>query len=133
MTPACVDTNVLVRLATGDSPAEHRAVLAALNSQPWRVLTTVLLETEWALRSLYGYSAAQFAAFVEWLDADPRIELAEAKVARIAVAHHRAGLDFADALHLAQAFGHPFLTLDRKLLRRAAKLGLQAQAIRPSR
>lgn len=127
MTPVAVDTNILVRLATGDSPAEHRAVLAALAVGRWRVFTTVILETEWVLRSLYGYRPAQFAAFLEWLAGHPQVEIAEAALIGHAAAHHRAGLDFADALHIAQADGAPFLTLDRKLLRRAAKLGLPAQ------
>lgn len=129
MTPICVDTNVLVRLATGDAPTEHEAVVRALEARPWRVLSTVLLETEWVLRSLYGYTSTQFAAFVEWMAAEPRIELADAAAARLAASHHRAGLDFADALHLALARGQPFLTLDRKLLRRSAKLGLAAEPV----
>jgi predicted nucleic acid-binding protein len=119
-----VDTNVLVRLSVGDSPAEHRAVTAALADQPWRVLNTVLLEVEWVLRSRYGYSSAQFASFVEWLDGNERIELVDVAGVRTAVRYHRAGLDFADALHLAQVGAEPFLTLDRKLLRRSSTLGL---------
>ncbi|MGQ0621614.1 MAG: type II toxin-antitoxin system VapC family toxin [Panacagrimonas sp.] len=131
MKPASVDANVLVRLATGDNAAEHRAVPVALAHRPWRVLSTVLLETEWVLRSLYAYSPEQFADFVDWLITHPRIMLADVPAARMAIAHHRAGLDFADALHLAQADG-PFLTLDKKLLKRAAKLGLAAEAVRPT-
>jgi len=126
--PVAVDANILVRLATGDHPGEHRAVLAALAAQPWRLFATVILEAEWVLRSVYGYTPAQFAAFVEWLQAHPQVELADAGVIRDAVAHHRAGLDFADALHIAQAQGMSFLTLDRKLLRKAAKQGLKAQS-----
>lgn len=127
MQPVAVDTNVLVRLATGDHPGEHRAALAALAAQPWRLFTTVLLETEWVLRSVYAYSPAQFAAFVGWLDAHPQVQWAEPALIRDALAHHRAGLDFADALHIAQAQGTAFLTLDRKLQRKASKLGLDAR------
>lgn len=130
MKPVAVDANVLVRLAVGDNPAEHRAVTAALVDRPWRILITVLLEAEWVLRSRYGYSAAHFAGFVEWLDGNARIELAEADCVRIALRHHRAGLDFADALHLAQVGSDPFLTLDRKLQRRSAKLGLAVVAVK---
>ena len=127
MTPVAVDTNILVRLATGDHPGEHRAVLAALATRPWRVFTTVILETEWVLRSVYAYSPAQFAAFIDWLGTHSQIEFADVALIRDSLAHHRAGLDFADALHIAQAPGTPFLTLDRKLLRKAEKLGLTAQ------
>jgi predicted nucleic acid-binding protein len=121
---------MLIRLASGDSPAEHRAVTSALADCPWRVLVTVLLEAEWVLRSRYGYSPAQFASFVEWLDSNERIELTDAECVRTAIRHHRAGLEFADALHLAQVGTEPFLTLDRKLLRRSAKLGLAVVAVK---
>ncbi|MBS0194226.1 MAG: type II toxin-antitoxin system VapC family toxin [Proteobacteria bacterium] len=129
MKPAAVDTNVLVRLATGDHAAEHRAAIGSLAAQPWRVFPTVILETEWVLRSVYGYSPAQFVAFVEWMDANGRIVLEDADTIRVAVSHHRAGLDFADALHLAQANGSTFLTFDKALRRKAAKLDLHAEAV----
>ncbi|MDE1962046.1 MAG: PIN domain-containing protein, partial [Xanthomonadaceae bacterium] len=122
-------TNLLVRLATGDDAREHRAVANALAARPWRVFSTVILETEWVLRSIYAYSPAQFADFVEWMDASGRIAFSDGDAIRAAVAHHRAGLDIADALHLAQADGEPFLTLDKALLRKAAKLGLRAEGV----
>lgn len=130
MKPVAVDTNILVRLAAGDSPREYRAVTALLADRPWRVLVTVLLETEWVLRSRYGYSPAQFASFVEWLDGSARVEFADAEIVRAAIRFHRAGLDFADALHVAQAGAGPFLTLDRKLLRRSSKLGLAVVGVK---
>jgi predicted nucleic acid-binding protein len=126
---AVVDTNVLVRLATGDDAGEHRAATQALANRPWRVLPTVILETEWALRSVYGFSPRQFADFIDWLDSNPRIALAEAEAIRAAAAHHRAGLDFADALHMAQADGAVFLTFDRTLRRKADKLSLRAGTV----
>jgi predicted nucleic acid-binding protein len=126
---AAVDTNVLVRLATGDDAREHQAAVASLATRPWRVLPTVILETEWVLRSVYGFAPRQFADFVDWMDANDRITLVNADAIRAAVAHHRAGLDFADALHLAQADGDPFLTFDKALRRKAGKLGLRAEAV----
>lgn len=129
MRPVAVDTNVLVRLATGDDAREHRAAAAALAARPWRVFPTVLLETEWVLRSRYGYAPAQFTAFVEWLDTSGRVTLAQADIVREAVALHRAGMDFADALHLAQTEGESFLTFDKSLQRKATKIGLRAEAV----
>jgi predicted nucleic acid-binding protein len=124
-----VDTNVLVRMATGDDANEHRAAVAALASRPWRILPTVILETEWVLRSVYGFAPGQFADFVAWLDAHARIILENANAIRAAASHHRAGLDFADALHLAQTNGEPFLTFDKSLQRKAGKLGLYVAAM----
>jgi predicted nucleic acid-binding protein len=129
--PVAVDTNVLVRVASGDSPGEHRRALGSLARNRWRILTTVLLETEWVLRSRYGYSTAQFASFVEWLDGNDHVEISDAKFVRAALRHHRDGLDFADALHVAQATDHPFMTLDRKLLRHSRRLGLDVVPVEP--
>jgi predicted nucleic acid-binding protein len=129
MKPVAVDTNVLVRLATGDNAAEHQAAVNSLAARPWRVFPSVILETEWVLRSLYKFSPAQFADFVEWMDASGRIALVQADDVRVAVTHHRAGMDFADALHLAQADGAPFLTFDKALRKRAGKLGLNTEAV----
>jgi predicted nucleic acid-binding protein len=56
-----------------------------------------------------------------WQPATPRISTA--------TAHHRSGLDFADALHLAHTDGEPFLTFDKALLRKATVLGLPAQPV----
>ncbi|MDR0578073.1 MAG: type II toxin-antitoxin system VapC family toxin [Candidatus Accumulibacter sp.] len=127
MKPVAVDTNVLARLATGDDAREHRAVVEALATRPWRVFLTVILETEWMLRSRYGYAPRQFADFVEWMNGSGRIHLEQARTACKAVAYHRAGMDFADALHnIAQADGEPFLTLDKALRRKADKLNLSA-------
>ncbi len=128
MPPAAVDTNLLVRLATADDPEEHLVVSRSLADRRWKVFLTVVLETEWVLRSVYGYSPAQFAQFVEWMDASGRIDLVEADKVRAAIAHHKAGMDFADALHLAQAEGESFLTLDKALRRKAAKLNLHIEA-----
>ncbi|HNU10106.1 MAG TPA: type II toxin-antitoxin system VapC family toxin [Rubrivivax sp.] len=128
MTSVVVDTNILVRLATGDSPGEHRAVLAALATWQWQILVSVVMETEGVLRSVYGYSPEQFVAFIEWLHGHPQVSFAQAEMVKAALEHHRAGLDFADALHLAQAGALTLLTLDRKLLRSAGKLGLNARS-----
>ncbi|MFT4256555.1 MAG: type II toxin-antitoxin system VapC family toxin [Pseudoxanthomonas sp.] len=129
MKPAAVDANVLVRLATGDSADEYQAAIDSLAARVWRVFPTVILETEWVLRSRYQFTPARFAEFVEWMDASGRVAFSDADTVRAAVSYHRAGLDFADALHLAQAGGDAFLTFDKALRRRAVKLGLRAKAV----
>ena len=67
MKPVAVDTNLLVRLATGDNAREHHAVTESLARRGWRVFPTVILEAEWVLRSRYGFAPAQFADFVDWM------------------------------------------------------------------
>jgi predicted nucleic-acid-binding protein len=119
----------LVRLATGDNATEHQAAVDSLAARPWRVLPTVILETEWVLRSVYKFSPMQFADFAEWMDASGRIFFAQADAVRAAVTHHRAGMDFADALHLAQTDGEPFLTFDKALRKKATTFGLNTEAV----
>lgn len=129
MHAVAVDTNVLVRLATGDDPAEHAQAQRSFSGRVWLVFPTVVLETEWVLRSVYGYSPAQFCAFIEYLDAGGRVVFQTADQVRSALRHHLQGLDFADALHLAQAGEAGLMTFDRALRRKAAKLGLLARAV----
>ena len=87
---------------------------------------TVLLELEWVMRGLYSTGREQFSAVVEHLLALPHVTLED----RVAVEHalnaHRAGLDFADALHHASYRTCTVVASfdDRKFGRRAAKLGL---------
>jgi len=59
-----LDTNLLVRLATDDVPAERRAVVSLLERHETLIPKTVLLETEWVLRSRYGYAPGQIAEFL---------------------------------------------------------------------
>ena len=50
-----VDTNVLVRLLTGDQAAAARSLF--MSESIW-IAKTVLLETDWVLRSLYRSEAS---------------------------------------------------------------------------
>ena len=47
------DTNIIVRYLTGDHPQQSRKAKALIDSEHIFVCTTVLLETEWVLRSVY--------------------------------------------------------------------------------
>lgn len=55
-----IDTNVLVRLLVSDDPAQTRRARgliekALANEEPVVISTLVMLETEWVLRSRYGF------------------------------------------------------------------------------
>lgn len=119
MTSIAVDTNVLVRLATGDSAGEHAAAAALLANTSVFVASTVLLEMEWVLRSRYRYRPTQFVAFVRWLLHEPGVEFVDSRSVRRALDLHEDGFVFADAMHIVASAGRPFATFDRALLRRA--------------
>ena len=80
-----LDTNLLVRLATNDAPKERGAVTNLLNANECRISKTVLLETEWVLRSRYHYSSQQFADFADHLLALSAVFIEEESAVRWAV------------------------------------------------
>lgn len=115
-----LDTNVVVRLLTGDDAAQtKRAARLVRESDVW-ISKTVLLETEWVLRRAYelepGVIVTAFAALLGL----PNLSVEEERTVTLALDAHRAGLDLADALHLASSKGaEAFATFDRRLARTA--------------
>ena len=116
------DTNVLVRLLVNDDAAQAKRAMARLLSDTVWISRTVLLETEWVLRHAYGLDAAAIGkAFtmllgVASVDVENRVEILRA------LAWHGAGMDFADALHLAVSdAATAFVSFDRGLAKVARK------------
>lgn len=128
-----LDTNVLARyyLAGFDADAatarQQQAARRLLEgSQRLHVAKTVLLELEWVMRGAYGSTRAQFAGVLEHLLASPQVTVEDRTSVEAALAGHRNGLDFADALHHASYRTCDAMASfdDRKLARRANKLGM---------
>lgn len=115
------DTNLLVRLATKDDEAAHEAVTSIFDEEEIFVAKTVLLETEWVLRSRYQYAKKQTLAFFQHLLSVPNIIFEDENAVLEALERVAQGWDFADALHVASSGKHSFLTMDRALARKAAR------------
>jgi predicted nucleic acid-binding protein len=82
----------------------------------------VLLETEWVLRSLYGFSPESLAGALRALAGLRTVFLEDELAVAKALDWLKEGLDFADALHLASAGNAGrFATFDRKLARQASR------------
>jgi predicted nucleic-acid-binding protein len=115
-----VDTNVLVRfLVRDDARQAARAASLIRDSEIW-ISKTVLLETEWVLRSLYGFSTDRLAAALRALAGLRTVFLEDEIAVAKALDWFTEGLDFANALHLASARNAGrFATFDRSLARRA--------------
>ncbi len=98
-----VDTSAVVRLLVGDDAeqAEQARALFGDASRDLVVLNTVLLEAEWVLRAAYGFERAAVAKALRRLLGLPTVRAEDPGRASQALAWHEAGLDFADALHLA--------------------------------
>jgi len=56
-----IDTNLIVRYLTGDHPRQSAKARALIDGNDVLVCTTVLLEAEWVLRSVYGYAPVPLA------------------------------------------------------------------------
>jgi len=119
-----VDTNVLVRYLTRDDPRQSPRAKAVIEADEVFVSATVLLETEWVLRSLYDFPPARIAEVLRELAGLPTIAFEDSSVAAQALEWFEGGLDFADALHLAKsAHCEAMITFDRTFIRGAARLG----------
>jgi predicted nucleic acid-binding protein len=121
-----IDTNVVVRYLTGDHPDQSRRARALIEAGQVFVPVTVILETEWVLRSAYRLSPAAVIAALRAFCGLPGVTVEDA--AHVATALDRAagGLDFADALHIARAVQcDAFATFDQRLLRAAGLTGLR--------
>lgn len=119
-----VDTNVVVRYLTGDDAAQARAARKLVDGGDIALSGTVLLETEWVLRSLYGYDREHVHAALTAFAGLSHVELDDPARAARALDWFAKGMDFADALHLAACKeGETFATFDRKLATAARKAG----------
>ena len=120
-----IDTNVLVRVLTGDHPEQSPRARALLESQEVFVALTVLLETEWVLRSAYRFAPERIYAALRAFAGLPQVRIEAPQ--RLAEALDRAegGLDFADALHLGGTGpAETFATFDTRLVKAARRLGI---------
>ncbi len=118
-----LDTNVLVRVLTRDDPAQVRKALRKVRGHEIWLAKTVLLEMEWVLRYSYGLSRSAISGAMERLLGYRLAVFEDRETVVLALAGYQAGLDFADALHLASASETDrFLTFDRDLLRRGPSM-----------
>ena len=120
-----VDTNVLVRLLTGDDVEQAAAAKSLVASQPIWIAKTVLLETVWVLRSLYGFEEdAVRNAFVKLLGLK-NIHAEDEAAVSAALSFVVTGLEFADALHLcSRPPGATFVSFDQSFVRAAQRAGV---------
>ena len=117
-----IDTNVLVRLLVNDDGIQSPRAAQLFASDDVFIAKSVLLETEWVLRFSYGLSRPSISAAFDKLLSATSVTIEDAGATRTAVDAHAAGMDFADALHVASAArGATFVTFDKKLARQAAR------------
>lgn len=121
-----VDTNVIVRYLTDDDGAQSRIARRLIDDNPIRLLPTVLLETEWVLRSVYAFSRERIHAGLTAFIGLRNISIEHPERIASALNWFGQGMDLADAVHLADSVDcEAFATFDRKLAAaaRRAKAG----------
>jgi len=118
------DTNVIVRLLTRDDELQYKKAFALFSSQIVFIPDTVIQETEWVLRYAYEFSNEEICRALSDLFGLKNIRLSDSTRFAQAIGWHQQGLDFSDALHLAQSQEcEKFLTFDKSFAARADKLG----------
>lgn len=114
-----VDTNVLVRLVTGDDEKQEIVARAFVKNGVW-VSHVVLAETVWVLGGSYSLDHEQIAGVIDMLIDHASVTLQDAEVVERALElyRHRPSLGFSDCmvLEIARKAGHlPLGTFDRNL------------------
>lgn len=118
-----VDTNVIVRLLTGDDQPQFKRAKALFEKESIFITTTVILETEWVLRYAYQFEPLKIADAFQSLFGLSNVQLEEPLIIAEAMEWHKKNLDFADALHLAKSqMSKSFATFDKRLIKKALKL-----------
>jgi predicted nucleic-acid-binding protein len=127
-----LDTNVLVRLLTGDDAAQRLAAKVYIDlhcspDDPAFLNWVVLIETVRVLESVYAYSRDQIADAINALLRLDVVTTNDPELVRAALKEYRGGADFADAL-IAKgnaAKGCTItITFDKKAARRPAHFTL---------
>ncbi len=115
-----VDTNILVRLVVNDNPDQVARATRLLRSDSIFISKTVLLESEWVLRKAFSLPRESVFRSLAAITRLSNATLEDTDQFHRALEAYRAGMDFADAMHLQ---GGPadarFASFDRKLVRDA--------------
>jgi predicted nucleic-acid-binding protein len=119
-----IDKTLIVRYLTGDHPAQSARAKALIDAEAVFVSLTVLLETERVLRCIYGFGAAQIATALRAFAGLPQVTIEAPTLLARSLDWLETGMDFANALHLAQASDcSELVTFDRNFLKSANQPG----------
>ena len=115
------DTNLLVRAVINDNPAQTAVVQRLIEQNNIFISRTVLLETEWVLRSAYKKSSMDILSFFRALLEIDNTFIEDASVISYALDWYALGADFADALHLSVCDNRIMYTFDKNFCKKARK------------
>jgi predicted nucleic-acid-binding protein len=120
-----VDTNVVVRFLTGDDTIQAAAAARLFRSGPVWIAKTVLLETNWVLRTVYGFDEGSVRKALRDLAGLAGVEMEDAGTVAAALDLTEHGVELADAMHLtSRPAGARFVSFDRSFIKRATRAGV---------
>jgi predicted nucleic-acid-binding protein len=119
-----VDTNIVVRLFTGDDPEQYQKAYALFQQETVFLPDTVILETAWVLRHSYAFGQSAIVEAFRRLLGLPNVCVTDPDLTAQALSWIEQGMDFADALHLAQSQSADALyTFDKGFSKRGRGIG----------
>jgi predicted nucleic-acid-binding protein len=116
------DTNLLVRIAVNDDLKQAEIAEQLLDSNEVFVSRTVLLETEWVLRSVYKKSCTDIAQYFENALMTKNFIMENSIEVSHALEWYKLGADFADAMHLCMCGESVLHTFDAEFCKAAHNL-----------
>lgn len=130
--PLAVDTNVLARALVDDGSEQAQLSRILLSEREIFVPDSVLLETEWLLRSFMKLDRTHINRTFATLVASANISFSNRSGIADVIAWHGTGLDFADAMHLRASEGCDGLaSFDTDFKRRAKKIAGTVPIVTP--
>lgn len=119
-----VDTNVVVRLLVGDDPKQAAAAKLLFAAEQIWIAKTVLLETEWVLRSHYGFDVSAIRDAFTMLLGLTNVQTDDQASMAAALALTSHGIELADAIHLTgRPPGATFVSFDKAFIKRTKRAG----------
>jgi predicted nucleic-acid-binding protein len=118
------DTNLLVRLVTNDDQKQADIAENLLSNNEVFIPRTVLMETEWVLRSVYKFPRSDIADFLDNALNVENLFLENSTEVALAIDWYKLGADFADALHLSVCDNRMMHTFDANFCKSAGRLGI---------
>ena len=119
-----IDTNVVVRLIVADDEAQVARVRRLLSQNRVLIQSTVVLEAEWVLRSVYNLEPQRIAAGLTGVLGLENVEVENSEHLAAALIAYAKGMDFADAMHVVHARpASEFATFDNDLRKKAKSIG----------
>ena len=116
------DTNLLIRIAVNDDLKQAELAERLLDSSEVFVPRTVLLETEWVLRSVYKKPRTEIAQYFENALMTKNFVMENSIEVSYALEWYKLGADFADAMHLCICGESVLHTFDAEFCKAAYNL-----------